>query len=136
QILPDIPRSIFIGSFLDIRLKFRKETTFKLQILSDDKKVYRSFSEKNTKVTIMAIHVPIESSVIPSIILRKDVFVECPICHESIEHKIDLSTFKSEKNYPVPHLVLHGDPLHGIILYIDARGKVRAVESVKSVQQI
>ncbi len=99
-------------------------------------KAYITLSEKNSKVTIMAINAPIKSSVLPSVILRKDVFVECPICHESIEHKIDPSTLKNEKHYPVPHLVLHGDPTHGIILYIDARGKVRAVESVKSVQQI
>ncbi|MHA1520860.1 MAG: hypothetical protein ACTSRK_11820 [Promethearchaeota archaeon] len=84
----------------------------------------------------MVINAQIESSVLSPIILRRDVFVECPICHESIEHKIDPSTLKNEKFYPVPHLILHGNPIHAIILYIDAKGKVRAVESVKSVQQI
>ena len=104
--------------------------------MSDDTKAYITLSEKNSKVTIMAITAPIESSVLSSIILRKKVHVECPICHESILHNIDQLTLEKSEFYPVPHLVLHGEPMHGIILYIDAQRKVRAIESVNSVQQI
>ncbi|MHA1610968.1 MAG: hypothetical protein ACTSVZ_06840 [Promethearchaeota archaeon] len=40
----------------------------------------------------------------------------------------------SREFYPFPHIVLHGNPLHAIIAYIDADLKVRALESSPSIE--
>jgi len=53
---------------------------------------------------------------------------ECPVCHEKLKFGIELHVLKSLSQYPFTHLIVHGDPLHVLIAYIDANFAVRGTE--------
>ncbi|MFX1276689.1 MAG: hypothetical protein ACFFBP_09645 [Promethearchaeota archaeon] len=62
---------------------------------------------------------------------------ECPICHKKIEVDIDLFMMEKileNKSGVYPHLVLHGNPLHGMIIYIDKHMNIRSVSSIESME--
>ncbi len=62
---------------------------------------------------------------------------KCPFCKKKIEIGIEyemLSKLKEEKRFPYPHVVLHGNPLHAMVCYIDSHLAVRNVTVIKSVE--
>ncbi len=61
----------------------------------------------------------------------------CPLCKERIEIGIEMDTLKKvteAKYFPYPHVHLHGNPLHAMLVYIDADMKIRTVGSIKSIE--
>jgi hypothetical protein len=58
----------------------------------------------------------------------------CPICHEHISFSVEQRYFENANHFPFPHVHLHGNPMHAIIVYIDKNHQVRGFESVNSVQ--
>ncbi|MFX1236960.1 MAG: hypothetical protein ACFFAS_20090 [Promethearchaeota archaeon] len=62
---------------------------------------------------------------------------KCPFCKEKIEIGVEYETFnklKIENRFPYPHIVLHGNPLHALICYIDSHLTVRSITVIKSVE--
>lgn len=60
--------------------------------------------------------------------------VLCPICHKYLQTNINPEIISTIDYFPFPHIIVHGNPTHGLIVYIDSDGKVRARESAHSVQ--
>ncbi len=44
----------------------------------------------------------------------------CPICGEKVLVAVELSTIAKTVHFPYPHIVIHGSPLHAVIIYLDA----------------
>ena len=59
---------------------------------------------------------------------------KCPVCHSHLEFCLKKDVISQIKHFPFPHLILHGDPLHAIVLYIDRNLTVRGWESVESLE--
>lgn len=59
---------------------------------------------------------------------------KCPVCGEEIKHSISQEDLAKITRFPFSHAVLHGNPLHVALVYIDAQCRVRGVEAVKSVE--
>jgi len=62
---------------------------------------------------------------------------ECPTCHKKIEIDIDFGMMEKlmeNKTGIYPHLILHGNPLHGMICYIDTQMTVRSVCAIESIE--
>ncbi len=59
---------------------------------------------------------------------------KCPVCNEDLEFGVELSVLNAIKQFPFAHIHLHGNPLHGMIIYIDANFKVRSVEPCESIE--
>jgi len=53
---------------------------------------------------------------------------ECPLCKEKLKFGIELHVLKQITQYPFTHLIIHGDPMHLLIAYIDANFSVRGTE--------
>ena len=64
-------------------------------------------------------------------------FHECPFCKEKIrigiEHAIKRQLHDKSK-FPYPHLHLHGNPIHGMLCYIDSNLKVRSIGIIESIE--
>ena len=61
----------------------------------------------------------------------------CPFCRKSVEIGIemdDIIQLNREEYFPYPHLHLHGNPLHGILFYIDKNLDIRSVTVIKSIE--
>lgn len=71
-----------------------------------------------------------------SVIFHKPITVRqnCPICQKRLEIAIDPAHIAKQTHFPYPHIYLHGDPLHAIVLYIDAHHQVRGYDCVQSIQ--
>jgi len=54
--------------------------------------------------------------------------IECPICKEKMNIGVELGDLNNVKNFPFTHILVHGEPIHAIITYIDSQFKVRGVE--------
>ncbi|HMF34588.1 MAG TPA: hypothetical protein VKK79_24415 [Candidatus Lokiarchaeia archaeon] len=59
---------------------------------------------------------------------------KCPVCGEMITHSISQEDLAKITRFPFSHAVLHGNPLHVAVVYIDADCRVRGVEAVGSVE--
>ncbi len=62
---------------------------------------------------------------------------ECPLCKEKIKIGIEFGTKKKlhdKKEFPYPHIHLHGDPIHGMLCYIDSDLKVRSIGIIESIE--
>jgi hypothetical protein len=62
------------------------------------------------------------------------VAVTCPICSHHLKINMDRALFAQATMFPVSHLVLHGTPLHALIVYLDADFKVRGAEGCHSIE--
>ncbi len=60
--------------------------------------------------------------------------VKCPVCGETIKIGVEDKYEPEGGRYPFPHIVLHGNPLHALVAYIDKHGNVRGVEASGSVE--
>jgi hypothetical protein len=81
--------------------------------------------------TLRSQSVPINQSEIKK---HCDRIQKCPICHEEIRFGVELGFLETIDRFPYPHVILHGNPLHILIVYIDADFRIRAVETVKSIE--
>ncbi len=59
---------------------------------------------------------------------------QCPQCGELITFGIEQQDLEAQKNFPFPHVILHGNPIHCLIVYVDANFKVRGTESASSIE--
>ncbi len=59
---------------------------------------------------------------------------KCEICGESFTVKVNAQELADAKRYPFTHLILHGNPIHCHVVYVDKQGAVRGSESSKSIQ--
>jgi hypothetical protein len=60
--------------------------------------------------------------------------VRCPICKNEIHFGIEKSVFETATKFPISHVVLHGNPLHALIVYIDTNFSVRGEEGCESIE--
>jgi hypothetical protein len=60
----------------------------------------------------------------------------CPICKNKIAFGVEKSLFADATQFPFAHVVLHGNPLHAMIVYLDANFSVRGVEQSNSIEVI
>jgi len=61
----------------------------------------------------------------------------CPICNKKVKIGIEKSTLEvleQEEMFPYPHLHIHGNPLHGVLFYIDGDLRVRSCSAIKSLE--
>lgn len=64
-------------------------------------------------------------------------FYECPICKKLIKIGIEYAIkmkLKDENKVLYPHIHLHGNPLHGMVCYLDSHFKVRSISSIESIE--
>jgi hypothetical protein len=68
--------------------------------------------------------------------VKKTAFLAelCPICKEKIPYGVEHHILKSVTKYPFPHIIIHGNPLHVLIVYLDANFKVRGTEGCESIE--
>lgn len=61
---------------------------------------------------------------------------KCPICEENIPIGLENKSIKEieHKGKLHVHIVLHGDPLHAMIAYIDKNNSVRSINSTDSIE--
>lgn len=58
----------------------------------------------------------------------------CPHCGELISINIKPSTYLESIRFPFPHVHIHGEPQHAVIVYIDMHFSVRGIEAVSSLE--
>jgi len=59
---------------------------------------------------------------------------KCIVCGEDLEFGVELNVLENVKQFPFAHLIIHGNPIHALIIYIDANFKVRGVEPCESIE--
>ncbi len=57
----------------------------------------------------------------------------CPICGESLSVAVELSTIQKATHFPYPHVLIHGNPLHALIVYLDADFQARDEQGCEAV---
>lgn len=60
--------------------------------------------------------------------------VACPICRKAIKFGVERSILANTAKFPLSHIILHGTPLHALIVYIDANFTVRGEEGCESIE--
>ncbi len=60
--------------------------------------------------------------------------LKCEICQELIHFGIEKQILEKIQRFPYPHIILHGVPIHAIIVYIDNLFQVRGKEFVESIE--
>ena len=58
----------------------------------------------------------------------------CEICHQSFKVHVSAVELANARRYPFAHLILHGNPIHALVVYVDKHGSVRGSESSQSIQ--
>ena len=59
---------------------------------------------------------------------------QCPICQNNITFVIERHIIEEAKHFPYTHCVIHGNPLHIFIVYVDKELKIRGCETAKSIE--
>ncbi len=57
----------------------------------------------------------------------------CPVCKKNVIIKVKKALAKEDIRYPFEYVDVHGDPAHGITLYIDKNWQVRGMEIFKNI---
>ena len=68
---------------------------------------------------------------------KLDQVVRCPKCDKEIKIGIELEVvnkLSALKNIYFPHIHLHGNPLHAMLVYIDKDHKIRSTGVIKSIE--
>ena len=63
-----------------------------------------------------------------------DLSQKCPICNKQIEFGVEQGFLEKVERYPYPHMILHGNPIHALIVYIDADFRIRGIETAQSIE--
>jgi hypothetical protein len=58
----------------------------------------------------------------------------CAACGKAFRVQLPVAAITNAPKYPVCHLILHGNPIHAFVVYIDANGVVRGNEASDSIQ--
>ncbi|MBD3187372.1 hypothetical protein GF325_11125 [Candidatus Bathyarchaeota archaeon] len=58
----------------------------------------------------------------------------CAVCGREFKVHVSKSEMENAKAYPFPHIILHGNPIHAHIVYVDKHGSVRGGGSSTSLQ--
>jgi hypothetical protein len=58
----------------------------------------------------------------------------CPVCNQKMKINMDHRIFNEATLFPITHVVLHGNPLHALIVYLDANFRVRGEEGCSSIE--
>jgi hypothetical protein len=58
----------------------------------------------------------------------------CAACGKAFRVRLPVATITNAAKYPVCHVILHGNPIHAHVVYIDANGVVRGNEASDSIQ--
>jgi hypothetical protein len=71
-----------------------------------------------------------------SIIPKKKIkfYHKCPICQKKIDIQVEKNRLDNVSKYPFPHIVIHGHPIHAIIVYVDKNLQIRGWEQAESIQ--
>ncbi len=67
---------------------------------------------------------------------RSDMEHKCPVCNIAIRPGVEKKDLANVKRFPYRHVVLHGQPLHAAIVYLDANFQVRSIEGAHSVEVV
>ncbi len=65
---------------------------------------------------------------------RANLPVKCPECGEMLRPGVEAGDVAKATHFPYRHIMLHGTPLHAVIVYVDANFMIRAVESAHSIE--
>ena len=63
-------------------------------------------------------------------------YVTCPVCHQAIKFGVERSILENATKFPLSHIIIHGNPLHALIVYIDANFMVRGEEGCESIEVV
>ena len=58
----------------------------------------------------------------------------CPACGAVLRPGVEQQDWDQVARFPYRHIVLHGSPLHAVVVYIDANFAVRSVEVGNSIE--
>lgn len=78
-----------------------------------------------------------DKNVIGEIKQKVKNFHTCPYCKENVEIGVEFDILRNiykDKNFPYPHIQMHGKPLHALLCYVDQDMIVRSLSVVKSVE--
>lgn len=81
--------------------------------------------------TLRSQSVPINTSEFKK---HYDLSQKCPVCQEEIQFGVELGFLENVERYPYPHVILHGNPLHVLVVYIDADFRIRGIETAQSIE--
>ena len=59
---------------------------------------------------------------------------KCRTCGKAFTVRVQAEVLANAPSYPFCHLILHGNPIHAHVVYIDKNGTVRGGESSSSIQ--
>ena len=80
---------------------------------------------------------PEEIKIIKEMKENSNNYHECPYCKEKIKIGVEFDTKKkihNKEKFPYPHLHLHGNPIHGMLCYIDSSLQVRSIGVIESIE--
>ena len=63
--------------------------------------------------------------------------VKCPECDKKVKIGVELEALEKQKNFKCiyfPHIHIHGNPLHGLLCYLNSELKVRNIGVIKSIE--
>jgi len=61
--------------------------------------------------------------------------ITCPLCNEKISIGVEDLILKSKNiNIHLPHIHLHGNPLHALLCYINSELEIRNVGVIRSIE--
>lgn len=59
---------------------------------------------------------------------------KCPICDVPVRVRVRSETRLNQTMYPFEVTTIHGDPPHGVLLYVDKKGAVRGTSELQHVE--
>ncbi|HMF29886.1 MAG TPA: hypothetical protein VKK79_00615 [Candidatus Lokiarchaeia archaeon] len=67
---------------------------------------------------------------------RRRILVQCrcPVCGADLHPGVERRDWEQVTNFPYRHIVIHGSPLHAVVVYLDANFAVRGVEAGHSIE--
>ena len=63
-----------------------------------------------------------------------ELFQKCPICNQEISFGVEHGFLEKVDRFPYPHVILHGNPLHALVVYTDADFRIRGIETAQSIE--
>ena len=58
----------------------------------------------------------------------------CSVCGKRFHVRVPRAMLDSAPAYPFCHVILHGDPIHAHMVYVDKHGTIRGGQSSTSIQ--